>query len=57
VRDGHHRISVAAALGKQEIDAVVTIWQVAEPVFQQCSVDAAPATLREAPTLAEALVA
>ena len=32
VRDGHHRISVAAALGQQEIDAMVTIWQVAEPV-------------------------
>jgi hypothetical protein len=32
VRDGHHRISVAAALGQQEIDAVVTIWQVAERV-------------------------
>lgn len=29
VRDGHHRISVAAALGQQEIDALVTVWQVA----------------------------
>ncbi|CAA9293075.1 MAG: hypothetical protein AVDCRST_MAG26-4252 [uncultured Chloroflexia bacterium] len=28
VRDGHHRISVAAALGEQEIDAVVTEWEV-----------------------------
>ncbi|MFL5804768.1 MAG: hypothetical protein ACJ8CR_23865 [Roseiflexaceae bacterium] len=27
VRDGHHRISVARALGQQEIDAVVTVWQ------------------------------
>jgi hypothetical protein len=35
VRDGHHRISVAAALEQQEIDAVVTIWQVAEPVHEQ----------------------
>jgi hypothetical protein len=26
VRDGHHRISVAAALGVQEIDALVTEW-------------------------------
>jgi hypothetical protein len=26
--DGHHCISVAAALGQQEIDAVVTMWQV-----------------------------
>jgi hypothetical protein len=30
VRDGHHRISVARALGQQEIDAVVTVWQVPE---------------------------
>lgn len=29
VRDGHHRISVARALGQQYIDAVVTVWQVA----------------------------
>jgi hypothetical protein len=35
VRDGHHRISAAAALGQQEIDAVVTVWQVAEPVQEQ----------------------
>jgi hypothetical protein len=35
VRDGHHRISVAAALGQQEIDAVVTVWQVAEPMPQE----------------------
>ena len=35
VRDGHHRISVAAALGQQEIDAMVTIWQVAELVQEQ----------------------
>jgi len=32
VRDGHHRISVAATLGQQYIDAVVTVWQVDEPV-------------------------
>jgi hypothetical protein len=35
VRDGHHRISAAAALGQQEIDAVVTVWQVAAPVLQE----------------------
>ena len=34
VRDGHHRISVAAALGQQEIDAVVTVWHVTTPVLQ-----------------------
>jgi|tagenome__1003787_1003787.scaffolds.fasta_scaffold20400630_2 hypothetical protein len=35
VRDGHHRISAAAALGQQEIDAVVTVWQVAASVPQE----------------------
>jgi hypothetical protein len=38
VRDGHHRISAAAALGQQEIDAVVTVWQVTEPVLQERAV-------------------
>jgi hypothetical protein len=32
VRDGHHRVSVARALGQSYIDAVVTVWQVAEPL-------------------------
>jgi hypothetical protein len=27
VRDGHHRISVARAMGQQHIDAVVIVWQ------------------------------
>ncbi|NMC53097.1 MAG: ParB N-terminal domain-containing protein, partial [Chloroflexi bacterium] len=27
VRDGHHRISAARALGYRHIDAVVTAWQ------------------------------
>jgi hypothetical protein len=31
VRDGHHRISVARALGQREIDALVTVWDVAGP--------------------------
>jgi hypothetical protein len=31
VRDGHHRISVAKALGQQEIEAIVTVWQVEQP--------------------------
>jgi hypothetical protein len=38
VRDGHHRISAAAALGQQEIDAVVIVWHVAEPVPQERTV-------------------
>lgn len=28
VRDGHHRVSVARALGQNAIDAQVTVWQV-----------------------------
>jgi hypothetical protein len=32
VRDGHHRISVARALGQIEIDARVTVWEVAGPL-------------------------
>jgi hypothetical protein len=32
VRDGHHRISVARALGQWEIEAVVTVWQSAIPL-------------------------
>jgi hypothetical protein len=31
VQDGHHRISVAQALGQAYIDAVVTVWEVNEP--------------------------
>ena len=32
VRDGHHRISVARALGQLEIEATVIIWQVDGPL-------------------------
>lgn len=32
VRDGHHRISVARALGQQAIEACVEVWQVDRPV-------------------------
>jgi hypothetical protein len=31
VRDGHHHISVARAFGQQEIDAIVTVWDIASP--------------------------
>ena len=31
VRDGHHRISVARALGQREIDAQITVWEAARP--------------------------
>jgi hypothetical protein len=32
VRDGHHRISVARALGQLNIDARVTVWEVTGPL-------------------------
>ncbi len=32
VRDGHHRISVAQALGQQDIDAKVMVWRVTGPL-------------------------
>jgi hypothetical protein len=32
VQDGHHRISVARALGQPDIEARVTVWQVAGPL-------------------------
>jgi hypothetical protein len=31
VRDGHHRLSVARALGEEEIEALVTVWEVTGP--------------------------
>ncbi len=40
VRDGHHRISVARALGQREIDAQVTVWQVSDPLPWEKSVAA-----------------
>jgi hypothetical protein len=32
VRDGHHRISVARAMGQLDIDAEVAVWQVTGPL-------------------------
>jgi hypothetical protein len=37
VRDGHHRISVAQALGQTAVDAEVTIWQVNGPLPWQAA--------------------
>jgi hypothetical protein len=34
VQDGHHRISVARALGQVYIDAVVTVWAVNVPIVE-----------------------
>jgi hypothetical protein len=44
VRDGHHRISVARALGQREIDAVVTIWQVEPPAAPGAMAESRAAT-------------
>jgi hypothetical protein len=32
VRDGHHRISVARALGQLDIEAAVTVWHLSGPL-------------------------
>jgi hypothetical protein len=40
VRDGHHRISVARALGQIDIDARVTIWRVTGPLPWETVTDA-----------------
>ncbi|MBI1877400.1 MAG: hypothetical protein HYR94_04075 [Chloroflexi bacterium] len=34
VRDGHHRVSIARTLGQRYMDAMVTVWQVAEPLTE-----------------------
>jgi hypothetical protein len=31
VRDGHHRISVARALGQEKVDAQITVWEATRP--------------------------
>ena len=41
VRDGHHRISVARALGQTEIDARVTVWEVTGPLPWEAAAEAA----------------
>jgi len=38
VRDGHHRISVARALGQLDIEAEVTVWHVSEPLLWKTQV-------------------
>jgi hypothetical protein len=35
VRDGHHRISVAQAMGQKAIDAEVTVLEVAGPLPEE----------------------
>jgi hypothetical protein len=40
VRDGHHRISVARALGQLNIDARVTVWEVNGPLLWEATTEA-----------------
>ncbi|HLF29122.1 MAG TPA: hypothetical protein VJG32_22570 [Anaerolineae bacterium] len=42
VRDGHHRISVARALGQQDVDAVVTVWEMASSLQPSAVLACAP---------------
>jgi hypothetical protein len=46
VRDGHHRISVARALGQQAIEAHVTIWQIEQPAARPPACAPAPEACR-----------
>lgn len=49
VLDGHHRISVARALGQTEIDAEVTVCEFAEPLpWEQAATARSPAFSRDA---------
>jgi len=46
VRDGHHRISVARALGKKFIDAKVTVFQLSEKALRPSNSFAHPVQLQ-----------
>jgi hypothetical protein len=46
VLDGHHRISVARALGQQDIEAQVTMWQVEGPLPGTCPAPSGEFALR-----------
>jgi len=48
VRDGHHRISVARALGQRDIDAKVVVWQVTGSLPWEESAVAHSLTVQEA---------
>jgi hypothetical protein len=51
VRDGHHRISVARAVGQRYIEAEVTAWQVSGPLPWEGS--AAPSPVDHAKGIAQ----
>ena len=55
VRDGHHRISVAATFGAREIDALVTVWEVDGPLPWQQPAETALAQPRPAASSATQL--
>jgi hypothetical protein len=56
VRDGHHRISVAWALGQTDIDARVTIWRVTGPLPWKAVADApSPGLSGQLPRIGRAL--
>jgi hypothetical protein len=55
VQDGHHRISVARALGQACIEAKVVVWQVAGPPPWQCPVPAGDQTQARRPQAMEPL--
>lgn len=48
VLDGHHRISVARALGQRDIEAHVAVWQVAGPLPWECAASASELALQPA---------
>jgi hypothetical protein len=51
VRDGHHRISVARALGQKAIEATVEVWRVDSPLPSAPSVPSVPSKqLAQAPS-------
>jgi hypothetical protein len=48
VLDGHHRISVARALGQRDIEAHVTVWQVEGPLPWEYAVPTSELALQPA---------
>jgi len=48
VRDGHHRMSVARALGEAYVEAEVTVWEVAGPLPREMATVAVATAARPA---------
>jgi hypothetical protein len=51
VQDGHHRISVARALGQRTIEAQVVVWQVSGPLPWETETRATAQDLTSQPSL------